>query len=60
MNGRKARALRKQAALTAKTMDTDYQTHSIGRNNPRLAYKDPRVLNTGCHRAVYQQLKKGV
>lgn len=52
MNGRKARALRKQAAQTAKTMVTSYT------QMPRLGgRKCPVFLNDECHRAVYQQLK---
>lgn len=53
MNGRKARALRKRAAQTAKTMVTSYT------QMPRLGgRKCPVFLNDECHRAVYQQLKK--
>ncbi|MGE6480764.1 hypothetical protein ACQKEI_05295 [Psychrobacter namhaensis] len=62
MNGRKARGLRNEAAHYAESFDTDYQTEkrldSFGRQ--RIVLKNPRMLVEGCHRAVYQQLKKGV
>lgn len=53
MNGRKARALRKQAADTAETMETSYT-----RMPPMQGKKCPVYLDYECHRAVYQQLKK--
>ena len=60
MNGKKARALRNEAAHYAKSFDTDYQTEkrfdSFGRQ--REVLKNPRVLVKSCHRAVYQQLKQ--
>lgn len=60
MNGRKVRALRKIADKTHGAIGTIYQTEkrfdSFGRQ--REVLKSPRVLVKGCHRAVYQQLKK--
>lgn len=53
MNGRKAKALRKQAAQTAKTMVTSYTQMP-----PMQGRKCPVYLDSECHRAVYQQLKQ--
>lgn len=60
MNGRKARALRKQAAETAKTMDADYKLGKPIMIHGKYyeQYESPKRLVSTCHRAVYQQLKQ--
>lgn len=58
MNGRKARGLRNEAAHYAKSFDTDYvdTKHNIFTKSGRQ--KVTTKLLEGCHRTVYQQLKK--
>lgn len=53
MNGRKARALRKQAAGMNKMTQTSYT------REPYESRRMPIRLDSNCKRAVYQQLKKG-
>lgn len=52
--------LRKQAASIADAMDTGYQTEERRDSNgfSYKTYKNPRALDEGCHRAVYQKLKQ--
>ena len=57
MNGRKARGLRNEAAHYATSFNTNYQTQKrFGWKGE--VFKTPRVLIKGCHRAVYQHLKR--
>lgn len=58
MNGRKARGLRNEAAHYAKTFDTVYQNKAHKVFDIKGKVKVTRSLIDGCHRAVYQQLKR--
>ena len=57
-NGRKARGLRNEAAYYAESFDTDYvdTKHNIFTKSGRQ--KVTTKLLEGCHRAVYQHIKK--
>lgn len=58
MNGRKARGLRNEAAHYAESFDTDY----VDIKNKTFTKSGKQKVTTrlleGCHRAVYQHLKR--
>ena len=58
MNGRKARGLRNEAAYYAESFDTNYAhtKHNIFTRSGKQ--KVTTKLLEGCHRAVYQGLKR--
>ena len=58
MNGRKARALRKQAAHYAGSFDADYVDIKHKTFTKSGKQKVTTKLSEGCHRAVYQHLKR--